>query len=111
LAALILIGGCGGRADRGSSGLVSEEESLSVHQHPATTPTSTNGGEESALREQLDALAVRYGNRFLHEPAPDNALPERGMRAVDAMRLIGEELVLDGISMLDRKRAKTGTDY
>jgi glutamate decarboxylase len=51
------------------------------------------------LIEQLDALSARYGNRFLLEPAPDRRLPERGMRAVDAMRLIGEELVLDGIPM------------
>jgi glutamate decarboxylase len=51
------------------------------------------------LAEQLDALARRYGNRFLLESAPDNQLPEHGMPAVDAMRLIGEELVLDGIPM------------
>jgi glutamate/tyrosine decarboxylase-like PLP-dependent enzyme len=51
------------------------------------------------LSEQLEALAAQYGNRFLLEPAPDNQLPEHGMRAVDAMRLIGEELVLDGIPM------------
>jgi glutamate decarboxylase len=51
------------------------------------------------LSEQLDELATRYGNRFLLEAAPDERLPEHGMRAVDAMRLIGEELVLDGIPM------------
>jgi glutamate decarboxylase len=51
------------------------------------------------LLEQLDALAASYGNRFLLEPAPDQRLPDRGMRAVDAMRLVGEELVLDGIPM------------
>jgi glutamate decarboxylase len=55
--------------------------------------------DQSALLEQLDALAERYGNRFLLEAAPDHQLPQRGMRAVDAMRLIGEELVLDGIPM------------
>jgi glutamate decarboxylase len=49
------------------------------------------------LLGQLDALAERYGNRFLLEPPPDNQLSQHGMRAVDAMRLIGEELVLDGI--------------
>jgi glutamate decarboxylase len=54
---------------------------------------------QAELAEQLDALAREYGNRFLLEPAPDNQLPEHGMRAVDAMRLIGEELVLDGIPM------------
>jgi glutamate decarboxylase len=54
---------------------------------------------QAELAEQLDALAREYGNRFLLEAAPDNQLPEHGMRAVDAMRLIGEELVLDGIPM------------
>jgi glutamate decarboxylase len=63
--------------------------------NPDTTAASTDG----SLTQQLDALAVEYGNRFLHEPAPDHALPERGMRSVDAMRLIDEELVLDGIPM------------
>jgi glutamate decarboxylase len=51
------------------------------------------------LIEQLDSLAGRYGNRFLLEPAPDDRLPDHGMSATDAMRLIGEELVLDGIPM------------
>jgi glutamate decarboxylase len=52
-----------------------------------------------AISRELDELAKEYGNRFLLEPAPDNELPKQGMRAVDAMRLIGEELVLDGIPM------------
>ena len=71
---------------------------MSLRQHGTTPPTSTNGADE-ALLEQLDALAERYGNRFLLEPAPDNQLPKYGMRSVDAMRLIGEDLVLDGIPM------------
>src|SRR3954469_12827967 len=54
---------------------------------------------QTHLAEQLDALAERYGNRFLREPAPDETLPEHGMRGIDAMRLIDEELVLDGIPM------------
>ena len=49
------------------------------------------------LSEKLEALAATYGNRFLLEPAPDDALPEHGMRSLDAMRLVGEELILDGI--------------
>jgi glutamate decarboxylase len=49
------------------------------------------------LIDQLDSLAGRYGNRFLLEPAPDDHLPDHGMSATDAMRLLGEELVLDGI--------------
>jgi len=54
---------------------------------------------ETPLSEQLETLAEQYGNRFLLEPAPDNQLPDHGMRAVDAMRLLGEELVLDGLPM------------
>jgi glutamate decarboxylase len=54
---------------------------------------------QARLAEQLDELGRAYGNRFLLEPAPDNALPDHGMTAVDAMRLIGEDLVLDGIPM------------
>ncbi|HKJ35098.1 MAG TPA: glutamate decarboxylase [Solirubrobacterales bacterium] len=44
-----------------------------------------------------DGFLGKFGNRFLTEGAPDNALPDHGMPAVDAMRLIGEELVLDGV--------------
>ena len=54
---------------------------------------------QGSVMSELDALAREYGNRFLLEPAPDHRLPKQGMRAVDAMRLLGEELVLDGIPM------------
>jgi glutamate decarboxylase len=63
------------------------------------TPAVSDGGAQPLLSEQLEKLAEQFGNRFLLEPAPDQRLPEHGMRAVDAMRLIGEELVLDGIPM------------
>src|SRR4051794_37227967 len=42
------------------------------------------------------AVAIRYGARFLVEDAPDTALPEVGMAAMDAMRLVSEELMLEG---------------
>jgi glutamate decarboxylase len=70
---------------------------MPIHQHRRSSPATTNGGDGSSLIEGLEALAEAFGNRFLLEPAPDTELPEHGMRAVDAMRLIGEELVLDGI--------------
>jgi glutamate decarboxylase len=54
---------------------------------------------DTALSEELDARAARFGNKFLLEPAPDQQLPENGMSATDAMRLVGEELLLDGIPM------------
>src|SRR5918995_3168835 len=65
---------------------------LGEHGSPAT-PTG------SSVMSELDAPARGYGNRFLLEPAPDHRLPKQGMPAVDAMRLLGEELVLDGIPM------------
>jgi glutamate decarboxylase len=71
---------------------------MDLHQRTETTQTSHNGGEQHLI-EGLEALARAYGNRFLLEPAPDGKLPEHGMTATDAMRLIGEELVLDGIPM------------
>jgi glutamate decarboxylase len=70
---------------------------MSISEHPVTPPGSSNGEDEIA--RHLEALAARYGNKFLREGAPDNELSEHGMTAVDAMRLIGEELVLDGIPM------------
>ena len=39
----------------------------------------------------------QFGNKFLLEDAPDNDLPSEGMLPIEAMRLIGEEIVLDGI--------------
>ncbi|HYH53907.1 MAG TPA: glutamate decarboxylase, partial [Solirubrobacterales bacterium] len=43
-----------------------------------------------------DQDAVLYGNRFLTEDAPDKEFPASGMPALDAMRLVDEELVLEG---------------
>jgi glutamate decarboxylase len=45
----------------------------------------------------LAPSADLYGNAFLRSDAPDHRLPDAGMPAADAMRLIGEEMVLDGI--------------
>ena len=72
---------------------------MPVVQHKSSSAVAADGGNGGPLAEQLDALAAAYGNRFLLEPAPDHRLPAHGMRAVDAMRLIDEELVLDGIPM------------
>jgi glutamate decarboxylase len=40
--------------------------------------------------------ALLYGNRFLVEDAPDKEFPQGGMTALDAMRMVDEELVLEG---------------
>src|SRR6201747_1100154 len=40
-----------------------------------------------------------FGNRFLTEPAPSQHFPQGGMRPVDAMRLVGEDLAMEGDPM------------
>src|SRR4051794_15212286 len=68
---------------------------MSIEQHPHVPAKATNGAGEAALR----AAESRYGNAFLLTDAPDHQLPETGMPAGDAMRLVAEELVLDGIPL------------
>jgi glutamate decarboxylase len=46
---------------------------------------------------QIEKLESIYGNRYLLEPAPDHKLPKMGMTASEAMRLIQQETVLDGL--------------
>jgi len=43
-----------------------------------------------------EQAAMLYGNRFLTEDAPDGEFPASGMSALDAMRLVDEELALEG---------------
>ena len=43
-----------------------------------------------------DDAAMLYGSRFLTEDAPATDFPEGGMSALDAMRLVDEELALEG---------------
>jgi glutamate decarboxylase len=69
---------------------------MPIHRH-RPPGQAANGGDGSAPIQDLESLARAYGNRFLLEPAPDKELPEHGMTGVDAMRLVAEELVLDGI--------------
>ena len=40
--------------------------------------------------------AMLYGNRFLTEDAPDRSFPACGMSALDAMRLLDEDLAMEG---------------
>jgi glutamate decarboxylase len=44
-----------------------------------------------------DKFAGTFGNAFLLKDDPGNEFPQGGMDPVEAMRLIGEDLVLDGI--------------
>jgi glutamate decarboxylase len=43
-----------------------------------------------------EQAAMLYGNRFLTQDAPDTDFPSSGMSALDAMRLVAEELALEG---------------
>src|SRR3954469_9488279 len=43
-----------------------------------------------------DAVADRYGNRFLTEEVPTSVFPAVGMPAQETMRLVFEELMLEG---------------
>jgi glutamate decarboxylase len=43
-----------------------------------------------------EQAAILYGTRFLTEDAPDGPFPTDGMSALDAMRMVDEELVLEG---------------
>ena len=48
-------------------------------------------------RPQIESLEAMYGNRYLLEPAPDHKLPKSGMSAQEAMGLVEQEMVLDGL--------------
>ena len=41
----------------------------------------------------------RYGNAFLLSDAPDHRLPAEGMSSTDALRLLEEDLILDGVPL------------
>src|SRR5262245_57468628 len=58
-------------------------------------PSARTGAQMSESLGGEDAAKL-YGNRFLTEDAPDGPFPESGMPALDAMRLVDEELVLEG---------------
>jgi glutamate decarboxylase len=48
------------------------------------------------IEQTVEQAALIYGNRFLIEGAPDGPFPQEGMSALDAMRLLGEEIALEG---------------
>src|SRR5580700_51415 len=67
------------------------------HQQPAEDRPDTS--PPPLTLEQVEKLEGKFGNRFLLEPPPDNKLPKVGMSAQEAMRLVGEEMILDGLPM------------
>ncbi len=63
---------------------------------------SAEGSHAERAEHLISALADhgfmgKFGSRLVPQGPPDGHVPEQGMPAVDAMRLVGEELVLDGI--------------
>jgi len=48
-------------------------------------------------RQQIERMEGRFGNRYLLEPAPDHKLPKSGMTAQEALGLLREEMLLDGL--------------
>jgi glutamate decarboxylase len=55
---------------------------------------STPGKTESDF--SVDPDIELFGNRFLTDEVPSRVFPESGMSALDAMRLVGEDLALEG---------------
>lgn len=45
---------------------------------------------------EFDAVAALYGNRFITQEVPSREFPSVGMSAVDAMRLVAEDLAIEG---------------
>ena len=60
------------------------------------TPTRTVVPAEAMTRLSDTEAEALFGNRFLTEAAPSTTFPESGMRPVDAMRLVGEDLAMEG---------------
>ncbi len=67
----------------------------------ADTPTDGAGRSVAPppelTRKQIESLVAMYGNRYLLEPPPDHKLPKAGMTAEEAMGLVEQEMVLDGL--------------
>ena len=59
-------------------------------------PASDVSEATERLKRSHREAGMIYGNRFLVEDAPDGPFPELGMAALDAMRLVGLELELEG---------------
>src|SRR3954470_21541163 len=65
--------------------------------HPGFRQANSDKNGGIAMTTLSQSAAERlYGNRFLTERAPATAFPQTGMRPVDAMRLVAEDLALEG---------------
>ena len=73
-----------------------------VHSQPSgrgipltRTPLSIEEKRMSTPSE-INAAAALYGNRFVTQEVPSREFPATGMSAVDAMRLVAEDLAIEG---------------
>src|SRR4051794_5104636 len=67
--------------------------------HPGLRQTDfdKNGGSPRTMTTLSQSAAeALYGNRFLTERVPATSFPQAGMRPTDAMRLVDEDLNLEG---------------
>ena len=55
------------------------------------------GAEKPLSRHDIERLEGIYGNKYLLEPPPDGKFPAAGMSADEALGLIQQEMVLDGL--------------
>ena len=46
--------------------------------------------------QRTDADVALFGNRFVTQEVPSRAFPEAGIPAEDALRLVSEDLALEG---------------
>jgi len=60
-------------------------------------PPPADAAARELTRSQIERLEDMYGNRYLLEPAPDHKLPKSGMSAEEALGLLQQETVLDGL--------------
>jgi len=72
---------------------------MTVPSRDQTDLKPLHGGPPDLTGRRIEKLEGAYGNRFRLDPAPDNRLPKHGMPATDALGLVGEEVLLDGIPM------------
>jgi len=45
---------------------------------------------------EINAAAALYGNRFVTQEVPSREFPDAGMTALHAMRLVAEDLAIEG---------------
>jgi glutamate decarboxylase len=72
---------------------------MTVPPQPPSADARPDGPPPELTRVQIEKLEGIYGNRYLLEPSPDDKLPKMGMTAEEALGLLRQETVLDGLPM------------